>query len=276
MMLLLYLVILLLGGYFYIDSQTIKLNCDDILSVDGDLLSIVINTRPGQSGKLSAQLRCRERMFHETVSMNGFFKCPLSLHDRFEKYIERRCSESHDQILERVVLDENGFPRMYTSDLDVYLSTDRFNSLVYTGELSGIKPNDELFFMVYSKPDSLYIYENVHALYDEVVDDDIAALLADSKLITGAYVPNPGDWKSYTSVTVRSRGREYLLVEIGAPLPDKGEDEEPVCPICREDLNNLTVYLSCSHRYHQKCIGEWLSRKSICPYCNQEAIVIVS
>ena len=41
------------------------------------------------------------------------------------------------------------------------------------------------------------------------------------------------------------------------------------CNICCEPFLNgqMTKSLQCLHTYHQKCINEWLGRKSICPDC---------
>ncbi|EAS06316.2 tetratricopeptide repeat protein (macronuclear) [Tetrahymena thermophila SB210] len=55
----------------------------------------------------------------------------------------------------------------------------------------------------------------------------------------------------------------------------KGEDEEEICNICLENLNNnqeLRV-LPCSHFYHTFCIDKWLLAKQSCPNCRQCPIV---
>jgi hypothetical protein len=47
------------------------------------------------------------------------------------------------------------------------------------------------------------------------------------------------------------------------------------CVICISDLNqgNLIRSLECGHRYHSKCISEWMLAKPLvytCPCCNRE------
>jgi hypothetical protein len=47
------------------------------------------------------------------------------------------------------------------------------------------------------------------------------------------------------------------------------------CVICISDLNqdNLIRSLECGHRYHSKCISEWIATKPFiytCPCCNRE------
>ncbi|KAL4449729.1 hypothetical protein ABPG74_008102 [Tetrahymena malaccensis] len=55
----------------------------------------------------------------------------------------------------------------------------------------------------------------------------------------------------------------------------KGEDEEELCNICLENLNNNSELrvLPCSHFYHTFCIDKWLLAKQSCPNCRQCPIV---
>ena len=41
------------------------------------------------------------------------------------------------------------------------------------------------------------------------------------------------------------------------------------CCICLTEINKTTgqVEMSCSHKYHLKCISKWLSNHSTCPMC---------
>ena len=47
-------------------------------------------------------------------------------------------------------------------------------------------------------------------------------------------------------------------------------DEELHCTICIEDISKGEYFkeLPCTHKFHTKCIDEWLERKEICPNCN--------
>ena len=47
-------------------------------------------------------------------------------------------------------------------------------------------------------------------------------------------------------------------------------DDELHCTICIEDVLKNEYYkeLPCNHKFHTKCIDEWLERKEICPNCN--------
>ena len=47
-------------------------------------------------------------------------------------------------------------------------------------------------------------------------------------------------------------------------------NEELQCTICIEDISKgeYLKELPCTHKFHTKCIDEWLERKQICPNCN--------
>jgi hypothetical protein len=49
---------------------------------------------------------------------------------------------------------------------------------------------------------------------------------------------------------------------MSAPNDDK-------CTICYEDFTDLAdlEFLPCAHKFHSKCIQQWLSQKSTCPLC---------
>lgn len=45
------------------------------------------------------------------------------------------------------------------------------------------------------------------------------------------------------------------------------------CPICFDDICVSTtgcVEMSCSHKFHLKCIGKWLNKNSTCPMCRNK------
>ena len=54
--------------------------------------------------------------------------------------------------------------------------------------------------------------------------------------------------------------------------------EEP-CSICFEELDKYDVaILSCNHRFHYKCIKQWMNHKKnyvkICPICDKEGEIV--
>ena len=48
-----------------------------------------------------------------------------------------------------------------------------------------------------------------------------------------------------------------------------------ICIICLEDheLNDKIIILSCYHKFHKKCILEWLNNNPICPICRKIQIL---
>ena len=48
--------------------------------------------------------------------------------------------------------------------------------------------------------------------------------------------------------------------------------EEAVCAICQmeyEDGETLML-LTCSHTFHEACVGRWFEQKSTCPVCQHD------
>jgi hypothetical protein len=42
------------------------------------------------------------------------------------------------------------------------------------------------------------------------------------------------------------------------------------CSICYEEMNNDIVFTKCKHKFHKKCISEWICYKNTCPKCRFE------
>ncbi|KVH94723.1 Zinc finger, RING/FYVE/PHD-type [Cynara cardunculus var. scolymus] len=57
---------------------------------------------------------------------------------------------------------------------------------------------------------------------------------------------------------------------------EEGEEESEVCVVCQVEFeNNERVgVLQCRHRFHPKCINEWLLRKNVCPLCKGQALKV--
>jgi len=55
-------------------------------------------------------------------------------------------------------------------------------------------------------------------------------------------------------------------------IPLKGLEEPEVCSICIEEFQQEQDLrrLPCSHRFHQKCVDEWLKISTSCPNCKAE------
>lgn len=42
---------------------------------------------------------------------------------------------------------------------------------------------------------------------------------------------------------------------------------EDTCPICLELLSEDCLEIKCNHKFHTKCLTEWLNKNNTCPYC---------
>lgn len=49
-------------------------------------------------------------------------------------------------------------------------------------------------------------------------------------------------------------------------------ESSEMCPICMEDfcVGTKLVITTCSHKFHETCLMEWLSLKRTCPCCRSE------
>ncbi|PWA88536.1 zinc finger, RING/FYVE/PHD-type [Artemisia annua] len=54
----------------------------------------------------------------------------------------------------------------------------------------------------------------------------------------------------------------------------KNKKKEDNCVICQMDFNygERLITLPCVHRYHAKCISDWLKLKKNCPICQKEVV----
>lgn len=50
---------------------------------------------------------------------------------------------------------------------------------------------------------------------------------------------------------------------------DVSDDEKDKCSICLKSLSNHTIQTltTCGHRFHKRCITQWLKTKDTCPLC---------
>ena len=58
-----------------------------------------------------------------------------------------------------------------------------------------------------------------------------------------------------------------------------GEEEEPECAICFEELapgEALLALPACSHAFHAACARAWLQRCSLCPLCRTQVVIAVT
>jgi len=65
--------------------------------------------------------------------------------------------------------------------------------------------------------------------------------------------------------------RETIIQNL--PLSDEPPPEGEVCAFCLErDGEDPWRVLPCEHRFHSKCVDEWLRNHGTCPICRQNAV----
>ena len=58
-----------------------------------------------------------------------------------------------------------------------------------------------------------------------------------------------------------------LRQEEGGPV--RGALREEECSICLELFERDISALECGHMFHAKCINDWLTKRRVCPICNE-------
>ena len=44
-------------------------------------------------------------------------------------------------------------------------------------------------------------------------------------------------------------------------------EDQDVCSICIDILEDEVEVMDCSHKYHHDCISEWMKQNPVCPMC---------
>ena len=50
-------------------------------------------------------------------------------------------------------------------------------------------------------------------------------------------------------------------------VKDEGIEDQDVCSICIDILEDEVEVMDCSHIYHHDCISEWMKQNPVCPVC---------
>ena len=50
-------------------------------------------------------------------------------------------------------------------------------------------------------------------------------------------------------------------------VKDEGIEDQDVCSICIDILEDEVEVMDCSHKYHHDCILEWMKQNPVCPVC---------
>jgi hypothetical protein len=66
--------------------------------------------------------------------------------------------------------------------------------------------------------------------------------------------------------------KRFKMNEIYCKKNEKGELEQPICPVCQSELKmeEETILVPCGHMYHSQCILPWFEQNNTCPVCRFE------
>lgn len=111
--------------------------------------------------------------------------------------------------------------------------------------------------------DNTVILDRVSRVYDEtlILLDHGAMSLADSRV-------HVESMSQETSGTFKESILKTMMCDDG--------DEDDICVICQDNLTansgRLNVRLHCGHRYHPRCISQWITQRNTCPLCKATAL----
>ena len=75
-----------------------------------------------------------------------------------------------------------------------------------------------------------------------------------------------------SSPKYRNRNDMRLISVSSEDTITSSENEEDLCSICLEELKeSKSLSMSqCQHKFHVKCVKQWLNEKATCPLCNSD------
>lgn len=53
---------------------------------------------------------------------------------------------------------------------------------------------------------------------------------------------------------------------------EQSEETNLQCSICFDNLSDTCIVLNCDHKFHRRCLNQWLSRHNTCPMCRTRVI----
>ncbi|PIN10359.1 hypothetical protein CDL12_17049 [Handroanthus impetiginosus] len=80
------------------------------------------------------------------------------------------------------------------------------------------------------------------------------------------------------SIQAQQQTSTKHLKTTSVPEVKTSADQDEICVVCQDFLSQLEqdniATLDCGHKYHKKCINNWLMQKNSCPLCKAYVIHI--
>jgi len=67
---------------------------------------------------------------------------------------------------------------------------------------------------------------------------------------------------------------KYIKTQL-SPSQNSSPSKDDICPICQDDESTDTKWCevnNCKHKFHKKCMDEWLKVQKTCPMCRSSLI----
>ena len=105
------------------------------------------------------------------------------------------------------------------------------------------------------------------ATHREIVIDPVNRRVVMIRSALGEFLNGDFSEKQGRSPASKSSVESLPRVVIG-----KDEERRGSCPICLDEWSegDVAAEMPCKHRFHSKCVEEWLGRQATCPLCRYE------
>ncbi|CAI9301333.1 unnamed protein product [Lactuca saligna] len=137
-----------------------------------------------------------------------------------------------------------------------------FNDLfMYVNGLSSLVPTltDQQYYAAeqsYDPVDEVFILDDLEI--DEIMNESFEQ--------AASHVPCSGLTKKFISKNLR----------VTRFCEEEEEEKGEICVVCQVEFESKerVAVLHCKHRYHPRCITEWLVRKNVCPICKGQGLSV--
>ncbi|KAL7585280.1 hypothetical protein Lser_V15G42526 [Lactuca serriola] len=137
-----------------------------------------------------------------------------------------------------------------------------FNDLImYENGLSSLVPTltDQQYYAAeqsYDPVDEVFILDDLEI--DEIMNESFEQ--------TASHVPCIGLTEKFISKNLR----------VTRYCEEEEEEKGEICVVCQVEFESKerVAVLHCKHRYHPRCITEWLVRQNVCPICKGQGLSV--
>ena len=129
---------------------------------------------------------------------------------------------------------------------------------------------DDLFPTIMSQDTVQQGSDSLNRFFNEFHPNSISAhsMAALLMSITPYFVEGGDDFIDFLNQFDEEPGPKGLSDEIFKSFHRHNHDSD--CAICLESNHKNAIELPCKHYFHEKCIGEWFKKSTVCPLCKTD------